>query len=226
MNFQDFVAIINLRQEELRILGLRTNITEAQWTMLQYLFNQGDTFPRNWVPRETLFQLVNQSDYRRRIAELVDGIGINIERQAGSNAYRLSSTNLKAANPRTYLSKAQKDNLLRFQHYTCQVCSLQDVGNQTGTLQADHKIPLARGGSHNQQNWQVLCHVCNVGKRRVCQDCSRDCYQCPWAFPENHGIRVMLSLTPAEYQSILSRGIQKDRIPEWLTELAHQELRK
>lgn len=225
MTFQDFVGIIGQRQAELKAKGLKSNITSAQWEILKYLFNQGNSLPRDWVPRDVLHDLVKQSDYRRRITELGDEIGVDIERQPGTNAYRLRSLNLNPANPRTYLSKSQKDQLLFRQNYTCQVCSLHDMNNSSGTLQADHKIPLARGGGHSIENWQTLCHVCNVGKRNACQDCLRDCRQCPWAFPEIHGIRIMAPLSPSEIQSIMALGIPKEGIASWLVQLARRELK-
>jgi len=225
MNFQNFVTIINQRQAELKANGLKSNITQAQWQILEYLFNQGDTFPRAWVPRDVLHDLVKQSDYRRRITELGDEVGVDIERQSGTNAYRLKSPNLNLANPRTYLSKTQKNSLILRQNYTCQICSLHDDGNSTGTLQADHKIPLARGGGHSIENWQTLCHVCNVGKRNACQGCTRDCRQCPWAFPEIHGIRIMAPLSPSDIQGIMALGIPREGIANWLVQLAKQQLR-
>ncbi|ELW8975561.1 HNH endonuclease [Yersinia enterocolitica] len=225
MNFQDFVAIINQRQAELKDKGLKSNITQAQWKILEHLFNQGSTFPRAWVPRDVLHDLVKQSDYRRRITELGDEVGVDIQRQPGTNAYRLNSLNLNIANPRTYLSKNQKDSLILRQNYTCQVCSLHDNGNSTGTLQADHKIPLARGGGHSIENWQTLCHVCNVGKRNACQGCNRDCHQCPWAFPEIYGIRIMAPLSPNDIQRIMALGIPREGIPNWLVQLVQRELK-
>lgn len=225
MTFQDFVVIIGQRQAELKAKGLKSNITSAQWEILKYLFNQGNSLPRGWVPRDVLHDLVKQSDYRRRITELGDEIGVDIERQPGTNAYRLKSLCLNPANPRTYLSKSQKDQLLFRQNYTCQVCSLHDMNNSSGTLQADHKIPLARGGGHSIENWQTLCHVCNVGKRNACQDCLRDCRQCPWAFPEINGIRIMAPLSPSEIQSIMALGIPKEGIASWLVQLARRELK-
>ncbi|MGF9659605.1 HNH endonuclease [Kosakonia cowanii] len=224
MNFSDFVAIINIRQAELRAKGLKSNITAAQWKMLEYLFSQGNDFPRDWVPRDVLHDLVKQSDYRRRITELGDEIGVDIQRQAGTNAYRLNSVNLNPANPRTYLTKTQKNILLLRQNFTCQVCSIHDENNSTGTLQADHKIPLARGGGHTLENWQTLCHVCNVGKRNACQDCTRSCHDCAWAFPEVHGIRIMTPLSPNDIQKIIALGVPKHDIADWLVKLAKQEI--
>lgn len=225
MKFEDFVAIISIRQAELKAKGLKSNITAAQWKILEYLFTQGDSFPRSWVPRDVLHDLVKQSDYRRRITELGDEIGVDIQRQAGTNAYRLNSVDLNPANPRTYLSKSQKNTLISKQNFTCQVCSLHDENNSTGTLQADHKIPLARGGGHTLENWQTLCHVCNVGKRNACQDCARECKGCAWAFPEIHGIRIMTPLSPDDIQRIIALGIPKQGIADWLVKLAKQELK-
>lgn len=66
-------------------------------------------------------------------------------------------------------------------------------GSTTG-LQADHKIPLSRGGKHSKGNWQVLCVGCNVAKRGSCQGCNDDCKKCPWAFPESTGVQVGVRL--------------------------------
>jgi len=63
-----------------------------------------------------------------------------------------------------------------------------------GGLQADHKIPLSRGGSHDLSNWQPLCNECNVGKRRACAECEEDCRVCSWAFPEVVGITTAVSI--------------------------------
>ncbi|MGL5680453.1 MAG: HNH endonuclease [Plesiomonas shigelloides] len=224
MSFEEFVKTIGQRQADLKAKGLKSNITAAQWKILEYLFNQGERFPRDWVPRDVLHNLVNQSDYRRRITELGDEIGIDIERQSSTNAYRLKSLNLNPANPRTYLTAKQKRQLLERQRYTCQVCSLHDENNSTRTLQADHKVPLARGGDHSLGNWQTLCHVCNVGKRNACQGCLRDCKQCPWAFPEQHGVKIMIPLTPRDIANIISLGIDKEGLADWIAQIVQREL--
>ncbi|MCF0036420.1 hypothetical protein [Citrobacter freundii] len=62
MNFQEFVVVIGQRQAELKAKGLKSNITAAQWKILEYLFKQGTDFPRDWVPRDVLHDLVKQSD--------------------------------------------------------------------------------------------------------------------------------------------------------------------
>ena len=226
MEFEKFKAIIVARQKELKAKQLKSNITDAQWVMLKCLFDRGSSFPRDWVPREELHNLVNQSDYRRRLTELGDEFGVHIERQSGTNSYRLSSMTLRPANPRSYLSATQKKALFIHDRYCCRICGRVDLENAEKSLQADHKIPLAHGGTHSSENWQTLCYNCNVGKRRACENCTNDCKECVWAFPEIHGIRIICSLTPQKLQSIINVGIKKENISAWILSLIEAELGK
>ncbi|WP_197091844.1 HNH endonuclease [Serratia oryzae] len=223
MTFKEFEAIILARKEELKARKLKCNITQAQWAMLRHLFDQGTEFPKGWVTRDALHSLVNQSDYRRRLTELSDDIGVDIQRDDKNN-YRLHSPVLKLSNPRNYLTKKQKDSLLAAQNFTCQICGFHDPLSSTGSLQADHKIPLAREGGHEVSNWQILCHVCNVGKRRACEGCSRDCRSCVWAFPQIQGIPFICSLTPVKLEKIAQHGVNKDQVSDWLNYLIDKEI--
>jgi len=193
MNFSGFKKIISQRQQELKNKSLPSNITPAQFKMIEHLWNAGNSFPRNWVPRIELLDLTQQSDYRRRLTEIRDERGIDIELDKGTNQYRLNSASLNPANPRAYLTKKQKEGLLDSEKYRCQTCLTQDINNTSKTMQADHKIPLSRGGTHVKTNWQTLCHVCNVGKRRACEGCTRDCNLCVWAFPKKYGSKLLLN---------------------------------
>ena len=94
-------------------------------------------------------------------------------------------------NTRHYLSSNQKKELFLKQGFTCQICGKNDRPGQRG-IQADHKIPLLRGGSNDSENWQTLCNECNVAKRRSCQNCSIDCKTCFWAFPNNTTLPITL----------------------------------
>jgi hypothetical protein len=195
MNYSDFLQLIKARQADLKSKSLPSSITQAQFKLLEYLWNAGTQFPRNWVPRSELHNLINQSDYRRRITELKDERGIDVELDKKTNQYRLVSPNLKDAFPRAYLSPKQKKGVLERDNFKCQGCGIVDINNETGALQADHKIPLSRTGSHDLSNWQTLCHVCNVVKRRACEGCQRDCRSCVWAFPEKHGAKLLLNFS-------------------------------
>lgn len=44
-------------------------------------------------------------------------------------------------------------------HYTCQYC-----GDTDGPFEADHIVPLARGGSDDLDNLATACRVCNLSK--------------------------------------------------------------
>jgi len=215
MKYEEYKDVIAARQKELREKSLPANITEAQWDMVKLLWDAGEDFPRPWVPREELHDLTHQSDYRRRITELKDERGLDIEKNK-SNEYRLKSPKLNPAVPRAYLSPAQKKKLFTRQLYTCQACGHVDVGNKDETLQADHKIPLKHGGVHNESNWQILCWNCNVGKRRACQDCQRDCTDCVWAFPEKTGVRIMVPLDNDVFRTLQDKGLREhEDIMNW-----------
>ncbi len=156
--------------------------------ILTALWESGKSWPRPWVASSDLLGLDGVGKYfDRRIRELRDDKGCDIESgrdKNGDHAYRLVSTKLKPANPRKYLTSNQKKKLIQDAGGQCVVC-----GSTIG-LQADHKVPLSRGGTHGTSNWQVLCVGCNVAKRGSCHGCSDDCKECPWAFPESNGVQV------------------------------------
>lgn len=207
MQFADYQKLISQRIDELKEKGLKGSVSKAQYSMLELLWQAGNTFPREWVDRELLHSRTQQSDYRRRLTELKDDIGVDLELNKATNHYRLKSSKLNNANPRAYLTKKQKQSLFQQDEYTCQVCGLIEPDNSSGTLQADHKVPLSRGGSNNLQNWQTLCHVCNVGKRRACESCMRDCTECPWAHPDTTGIRFVVSLDSETANTLSKLGL-------------------
>ena len=44
--------------------------------------------------------------------------------------------------------------------YTCQYCGVRGT-----KLECDHKHPVARGGSHDDENLVTACRTCNRSKR-------------------------------------------------------------
>jgi 5-methylcytosine-specific restriction endonuclease McrA len=50
--------------------------------------------------------------------------------------------------------------VLQRDKYRCVLCGASGV-----SLEVDHKIPVARGGSDDLDNLQTLCFPCNRGKR-------------------------------------------------------------
>lgn len=66
-----------------------------------------------------------------------------------------------AKTPRIYLSSEVRKYVLQRDKYQCQSC-----GKTQGetTLNIDHIIPLAKGGSNDLSNLQTLCQGCNQKK--------------------------------------------------------------
>ena len=165
--------------------------------IISELWNTGGPgFPRQWVKSSKLLALTGQKYFDRRTRELRDELGCAIETQqvGGEHCYRLVSEVIGAGNRRAYLSATEKNALFRQSGNRCQVCGLVMSAGVRG-LQADHKVPLNRGGGHERDNWQALCNECNVAKRRACAGCEESCRSCPWAYPESTGRIVALRLS-------------------------------
>ena len=163
--------------------------------MLRTLWEAGDTFPRPWVSSDKLLELSQQKYFDRRLRECRDRLGCDLETAPvdGRHAWRLASATLTEAVDRSYLSASQKRKLFQDHNNTCALCGTQIQAGVRG-LQADHKVPLSRGGSNDLENWQPVCHDCNVGKRAACKGCGDECPKCAWAYPERTGIRLTVSV--------------------------------
>jgi len=57
------------------------------------------------------------------------------------------------------LARTLRPAILDRDRATCQAC-----GRTDGPLHIDHVIPIARGGSSDPSNLQVLCRACNLAK--------------------------------------------------------------
>lgn len=194
--------------EYLRPFG---NLSEVKQKILRELWRSDDAvFPKPWVQSSRLLELTGQKYFDRRIRELRDELGCDIETGniRGEHSYRLLSARLNSANPRFYLSESEKRALFCRHDYTCQVCGGRFLAGVRG-LQADHKVPLIRGGVHESTNWQPLCNSCNVAKRRACAGCQEDCQQCPWAFPERVGQLTLIRI-PRGILTILEQRVGYD----------------
>jgi len=193
-------------------------LSEVKTQILTELWNENPSeFPRGWVSSAKILELTNQKYFDRRIRELRDQDGCDIETgfMNGKSAYRLLSAEIKPGAKRAYLSEKQKKQLYHSQNYQCQICNKQLLANTSGSLapQADHKVPLSRNGSHEIDNWQTICVECNVGKRRACQGCEADCFVCPWAFPEKTGVLVNIAV-PKELFNKLAAHIESQQVTD------------
>lgn len=187
-------------------LPIKNKLSDVKQTILRRLWgNDSDSFPKPWVSSAELLELTGQKYFDRRTRELRDSLGCDLEsayqETFGGHAWRLRSDTLTQPQQREYLSKVQKERLFAEADYRCATCGTQIKAGVRG-LQADHKVPLSRGGTNALENWQPMCNNCNVGKRRSCEGCKLDCKRCSWAFPEKCGIPTLLNLSESVLRTI------------------------
>lgn len=127
-------------------------------------------------------------DVFRRLRELQGEEGFTCIIKEGTK-YQLQSLTLSAKRePRTKPDKKLWSLIKKKQDYKCAHCGSQEPDIK---LSPDHKVPRARGGGKEQENWQPLCEQCNNLKSSACRGCSLNCYVCSWAFPETYKLIVV-----------------------------------
>lgn len=201
MEFSEYITQLT---EKEKISAVKIKILETLW-------QSSPEFPKDWVASKYLLEITGQKYFDRRVRELRDQNGADIETKNNKSMhlYRLKSPKIAKGNKRSYLTEKQKKELFSQNNYTCQVCGKKTAPGTRG-LQADHKVPLIRGGTETIENWQSLCNECNVSKRRACQGCDLECQKCVWACPEQVGMILPLPV-PTElldkltYMSIHAR---------------------
>lgn len=185
--------------EYLKSLPTKRKLSEAKLKILIRLWgNEEDSFPKPWVSSAELLELTGQKYFDRRTRELRDQLGCDIEtayqEKFVGHGWRINSEKLSPPQDREYLTQTQKVELFGNSNYCCATCGVRIEAGVRG-LQADHKVPLSRGGSNDIKNWQPMCNNCNVGKRRACEGCELDCNSCSWAFPEIVGVKTMHAIS-------------------------------
>lgn len=64
----------------------------------------------------------------------------------------------RRADAKGKLAREQKDRILRRDGYRCVQCG------RSNDLSIDHRQPVAKGGSDDDENLQVMCRECNGRK--------------------------------------------------------------
>ena len=216
MIFEEYVGSLNAR------------LSDVKRQILELLWTSGDSFPRKWVLSPEILRATGQKYFDRRIREVRDELGCQIETgsHSGEAAYRLVTYELGIANPRYYLSASQKRTLFEREGNECQVCGRRVDPGARG-LQADHRIPLTRGGSHDSDNWQSLCNQCNVAKRRACEGCKDECVRCSWAFPDKSGSLALVRLPSDLRRQLEARDIiRSEQLETTIREALNEYLAK
>ena len=128
----------------------------------------------------------NEGPYRdvfRRMRELQGDEGFTSIIKEGRK-YQLVS--LDIGPKRAPRSKPNNEKWLAIKkayNFRCAQCGKQEPDVK---LSPDHRQPRARGGTNDDENLQPLCEQCNIIKSSTCQGCHRNCFTCPWAFPETY----------------------------------------
>lgn len=71
---------------------------------------------------------------------------------------RRARDRVRASAPARRISRALRERVFERDAHTCRACGAQD------DLQLDHIWPVARGGTADESNLQVLCRACNARK--------------------------------------------------------------
>lgn len=100
---------------------------------------------RNWHKENTIKVRERNSEWQSNNKEIVASISRN------RRALKKGSTGQH--------SKRDVDQLLKLQRHKCACC-----GVKLSTYHVDHIVPLARGGSNDKINLQILCATCNLQK--------------------------------------------------------------
>jgi 5-methylcytosine-specific restriction endonuclease McrA len=122
-------------------------------------------------------------DVFRRLRELQGDEGFTCIPKEGVR-YQLQSLEIgPKREPRAKPSKAVWKQIKEKYGHRCASCGRQEPEIK---LSPDHKVPRARNGSNDLDNWQPLCEQCNNMKSHACQGCNLNCYVCSWAFPDEY----------------------------------------
>jgi len=143
-------------------------------------------WPKNAVSIRELSKTSGVLSTSKRIRELIWEYGCDIQSIAknGDNFYWLNSPKIIPRTKRVSMASVEKVNLFQEANYMCAICGVKMEPGPKG-LQADHKIPLARGGNNMIENFQPICWYHNNLKRKACSSCEHhQCGTCPWAYPE------------------------------------------
>lgn len=162
-----------------------------------------------WISSSKLLKATNQKYFDRRIRELRDELGYDIETgfQNGEPHYRLRSKKRLKKKVRTYLGAAQRKELLKSLPSSCAICGCKFDSKKKPVF--DHRVPLIRGGTGGAENYQLLCHECNNQKRSQCRGCELECGKCYLAYPEKYPPAVMLRILDRKSFATLEQAAKK-----------------
>ncbi len=159
--------------------------------ILERLWPAGHGLPGPHVSEDNVRDAINAvrasvgmkpyKDPFRRMRELQGDEGFKSIVKSGKT-YQLQSTEVSPKRePRTRPAAKLWREIKEKSGFRCAKCGLTEPEVH---LSPDHRIPRSRSGGGDDLNWQPLCKRCNILKSAACQDCTRLCQTCFWAYPE------------------------------------------
>jgi hypothetical protein len=148
-------------------------------------------FPGPWIPNEQLLGSIEKAtgkkyvNMHRRIHELASdsGCGLECKNDKSVSYWRIKNLHIAPPKIRENLSSKDKRILAKRFNHKCAVCD--DMLEKK--FQWDHKVPIARNGTNDVDNYQPLCNDCHLIKFINCKRCTKlNCKKCPLAFPEKY----------------------------------------
>jgi len=85
-----------------------------------------------------------------------------ITQQSNMSAIYKARNYIFTETKRKSIKPSLRFGILKRDDYRCQICG--DTAKEGAKLEIDHITPVAKGGSNDANNLQVLCRVCNAGK--------------------------------------------------------------
>ena len=125
------------------------------------------------------------SDLPQKILEDGTRCCINCEKPLQGRQQRYCSPECADAIYEKYLWDNIKEKVFKRDNFTCQMCGLKPSESESHlyfengdwhSLEVDHKIPFAKGGSHSLDNLQTLCKKCH--KKKTITDFYGFCEKC------------------------------------------------
>lgn len=196
--------------------------------VLETLWPPGHGIPGPYIRRDQIREALDQARIRegkatykdpfRRVREMQGEEGLKGIIRDGHTWQLIDLTVSEKRIPRTALSDEDWAEVLRRYGNRCANCKKKPPEVR---LQQDHKVPRVRqdktaqleGGADALDNWQPLCDECNNFKSTSCRGCDRDCFVCPWAFPEKY---KALMISPENTARLLAHAKDTGTDPDEL----------
>ena len=87
---------------------------------------------------------------------------LGIYQHKGTTIVEWFDINLPEPIKRKPIKASLRFDILKRDDYRCQMCGV--TAKDGGKLEVDHIVPVAKNGSNDVDNLQVLCRDCNAGK--------------------------------------------------------------